>query len=335
MANSKNRFEQLIEYIINEDEDKAKSLFHKIVVEKSRDIYESLVDEEQCSIERGTGARRLSDEIGDHKDEINGDEIGEAEEDFDGEEDFDAELGGDEFGDEEGGEEGDEMGDEFGDEEGGEEGLEDRVLDLESAMDELKAEFDTLMADEENEEENFPGIHDGDDEVSDEEGDDDNMSAELDSDEEGEEEVKTESASIYGEGKKSPAELMREYVEKVTAVKPSEGDAVGSGGTKTPINAKSTQINGKNDMGGTTANIAKGGTASDKDSNTGPKKPSNVYAKGEKKMGQDKYENSPAANTKGYDKKQTAKTKEGADTKGTQPVVKKSLNPGGKSGFKG
>ena len=41
-----NRYEQLIEHIINDDEAAAKALFHKIVVEKSRDIYESLMDEE-------------------------------------------------------------------------------------------------------------------------------------------------------------------------------------------------------------------------------------------------------------------------------------------------
>ena len=42
-----NKYEQLIEYIINEQEDKARELFHTIVVEKSRDIYESLMDEDQ------------------------------------------------------------------------------------------------------------------------------------------------------------------------------------------------------------------------------------------------------------------------------------------------
>jgi hypothetical protein len=42
-----NKFEQLIELFIAEDEQGAKDLFHEIVVEKSRDIYESLVDEEQ------------------------------------------------------------------------------------------------------------------------------------------------------------------------------------------------------------------------------------------------------------------------------------------------
>ena len=33
-----NKFEQLIEFIINDEEDKAKELFHEVVVEKSREI---------------------------------------------------------------------------------------------------------------------------------------------------------------------------------------------------------------------------------------------------------------------------------------------------------
>jgi hypothetical protein len=92
-------------------------------------------------------------------------------------------------------------------------------------------------------------------------------------------------------------------------------------------------------MGGTTANIAQGKFASDRDSNNGPKTPSNEYTKNggaNKKMGQDKYENSPAANTKGYKDKQTVKREqEGQTTKDSVPVVKKSFNPGGSSGFKG
>jgi hypothetical protein len=92
-------------------------------------------------------------------------------------------------------------------------------------------------------------------------------------------------------------------------------------------------------MGGTTANIAQGKFASDRDSNNGPKDPSNEYTKGggkAKRMGQDKYENSPAANTKGYKDKQTVKREqEGQTTKDSVPVVKKSFNPGGSSGFKG
>jgi len=41
-----NRFEQLIEYVINDEEAKARELFHDIVVEKSRQIYENIMAEE-------------------------------------------------------------------------------------------------------------------------------------------------------------------------------------------------------------------------------------------------------------------------------------------------
>ena len=41
-----NKFEQLLDYIINEEQDKAKELFHEIVVDKSREIYEGLIDEQ-------------------------------------------------------------------------------------------------------------------------------------------------------------------------------------------------------------------------------------------------------------------------------------------------
>ena len=39
-----NKFEQLLELLINEENEKAEALFHEIVVEKSRDIYEGLAE---------------------------------------------------------------------------------------------------------------------------------------------------------------------------------------------------------------------------------------------------------------------------------------------------
>jgi hypothetical protein len=45
------KFEQLIEYVINDEEAKAKELFHDIVVEKSREIYENLMTEEESEEE--------------------------------------------------------------------------------------------------------------------------------------------------------------------------------------------------------------------------------------------------------------------------------------------
>ena len=374
------KFEKLIQYIINEDDAKAKALFHDIVIAKSRDIYESLVDEDQFPVQRGRGAERLGDEIEDQNDVIDGDQQGMHEDDEFA--DDDDGVMDDNMDDEDmyneiiDGDEDEDMDDEDMDDEDmdDEASVEDRVMDLEDAIDELKSEFDSLMAGEEAEEENMPGIHDGADE--DDMGDDD----EFDTDEAESDGQKFGEASIYGESKKtdkpwtdmkgkqhsgtavkgdkydgkaaekeekakkvkesrksrkSPADLMREYVEKVTAVKPVEGDAIGSGGSKSSINCKSTQISGKNDMGGTTKNIAQCGSASDRDSNTSPKKPSNYLSKGETMMGQGKYENSPGANTKGYKDKRTVKREqEGQTTNGSVPVVKKSFNPGGSSGYK-
>jgi hypothetical protein len=136
-----NKFEQLVEYVINDDAEKARELFHEIVVEKSRTIYENMMDEE---------------ELGEAKDE----DLDESEEELDEamDQDLDETLGGDQADDliddveveEEGmsmeGEESD-MGD-VDTEEGGEEGLEDRVVDLEDKLDELMAEFEALMGDE-------------------------------------------------------------------------------------------------------------------------------------------------------------------------------------------
>ena len=93
------KYEQLIEYIINEDEDKARELFHSIVVEKSREIYESLIDEEDLEEVGG-------DQVADMVDEITSDEQGmaEAEDDemeMDDEEEVDMDMD-DEGGDLEG-----------------------------------------------------------------------------------------------------------------------------------------------------------------------------------------------------------------------------------------
>jgi hypothetical protein len=46
------KFEQLLDYIVNEEMDKANELFHEIVVEKSRTIYENLIADED-EVEEG------------------------------------------------------------------------------------------------------------------------------------------------------------------------------------------------------------------------------------------------------------------------------------------
>lgn len=241
-----NKYEKLIEYIINEQEDKARELFHKIVVEKSREIYENLVDEE--TVEEG-GMDSIADDV-------EQEDIGMLEADDD-------EM---------------DMGDEMpGDDMGGEGELEDRVMDLEAALDELKAEFDALMADEEGEAEHSDGEHDPD----------------------------------FGGDEEEPKESMvREYVDKVAAPANAEGQTVGAQSSSKPsVNAKSI-VAGKNDMGGSSANIAKGGAEQAADGKPTPK-PNNQYTKGQ---GQVKhagnFENVPGAHSKGYTSKASAKTGE-------------------------
>ena len=265
-----NNYEKLIEYIINEQEDKARELFHKIVVEKSREIYENLVDEE--TVEEG-GMDSIADDV-------EQEDIGMLEADDD-EMDMGDEMPGDDMGDEMPGDDMDmdaDMGDEMpGDDMGNEGELEDRVMDLEAALDELKAEFDALMADEEGEAEHSDGEHDPD----------------------------------FGGDEEEPKESMvREYVDKVAAPANAEGQTVGAQSSSKPsVNAKSV-VAGKNDMGGSSANIAKGGAEQSADGKPTPK-PNNQYTKGQ---GQVKhagnFENVPGAHSKGYASKASAKTGE-------------------------
>ena len=287
-----NKFEKLIEYIINDEDQKARELFHDIVVEKSRDIYESIMDEEQME-ERVHG-----DQVGDMVDEIGHEEsVGEAEDEFAdaGEE----ELGGDEdLG-------GEESGEEFGgDTEGNpaEEEIEDKVMNIDAKLDELLAKFDEIMGDVDGEE---PA---GDDMGAEEPAMD--MGAEEPAPEqfaEGEQPEwlkansgkagtsesgksgksgKSGASGKSGSGKmesKGTAELMREYVDKIQDMNltgASEGDAVGGAGKKTSVNTKSITGPGA-DFGGTPVKAT--GPTSNQDGTT-PTKASNEYNKGQSEI---------------------------------------------------
>ena len=57
------KFEQLLDLIVNEEMDKANELFHEIVVEKSRDIYENLIAEEAEEEEMEEAAEESDEEM--------------------------------------------------------------------------------------------------------------------------------------------------------------------------------------------------------------------------------------------------------------------------------
>jgi hypothetical protein len=267
-------YEQLIEFIINEQEDKARELFHQLVVEKSRSIYENIVDEED--LEEDMGGNEVDGLMGSIDSEVSADETG-----LDSEEE-------DEFGD---------MDDEELEPES-EEGLEDRVMDLETALDDLKAEFEQLMAGEQEEPEH------------DDMGDMDSMDA-MDSEEEPE----------------TDETMVREYTEKVTAPSnKSEGGTVGTGGDAPTVNTQSI-VAKKNDMGGTASNIAKGGAEQNPDGKPTPKA-SNMYTKGQGEVEvASRNVNKPGGNgaNKFFSKKESASSKEGQTTSGKLPVADKSV----------
>ena len=131
-----NKFEQLIEYVINDEQDKAQELFHEIVVEKSRDIYENIMAEEEgLEEDEDVVEEGLEEELGGSQTQNFIDDIEVEEEGIS--------LEADDMEDEE-------MIDEPVDmdaDDAGEEDLEDRVVDLEDKLDELMAEFEELMGD--------------------------------------------------------------------------------------------------------------------------------------------------------------------------------------------
>jgi hypothetical protein len=195
-----NKFEQLIEYVINDDEAKARELFHDIVVEKSRAIYEEMMQEED-EIEEGMDAE-LDDEVeeveegmmgGDQADDLIDDiEVEEEGISMEGDDDMDSEDHHDDMG--------------------GDEELEDRVVDLEDKLDELMAEFESLM-----------GGDDMGDEEMDVEVSDEFDTPDMDSEEVVDDELETEG--------------MYENVSLKAVSKPTHGD--NGANTKSPVAANS------------------------------------------------------------------------------------------------
>ena len=145
-----NRFEQLIEYVINDEEQKARELFHDIVVEKSRAIYENLMAEE-AEEDLDEAAEEELDEAeeddldegmmgGDAADDLIDNVETEEEMSMESEDDADAEF------DDEAEEAGADLtGDLEADHDEGEAATKDDIMNLEDKLDQLMAEFEAAM----------------------------------------------------------------------------------------------------------------------------------------------------------------------------------------------
>jgi hypothetical protein len=261
-----NKFEKMLELLVNEDKAAAEELFHEIVVEKSRDIYESLLEDEA---EVDEADDEEVDESDEDLDEADDEEVDESDEDLDEnfsldtfEVEADDDMGGDptddmmaDLGmDDEDGEGDDDMGDAEDDAD-----VEDRVEDLEDALDDLKAEFEKMMAGDDE------GEDDGEEADDDAEGDMD-MDAEEEPEEEAmafeaaDEEVDESDEEVEEDTtEKSASETMREYVEKVTATMGDNG-----------VNGKSA-VAKPNNMGGTSGNLNQAGSDASSETGAGKK----------------------------------------------------------------
>jgi len=157
------KFEQLIEFVINDEEDKAKELFHDIVVEKSREIYENLMNEEEedDAEENDSEEDDAEEDLDEGMESIGGDASDDLMQDVESDEAGIQEESDAEF-DDAAEEDGEEL---THDMEGGndtEHDIEDRVIDLEDKLDELMAEFESMMDGDEGGEHSDLGGEEGD-----------------------------------------------------------------------------------------------------------------------------------------------------------------------------
>lgn len=276
----KSKLEQMLEKLVNNDREGADSLFHEFVIEKSRGIYEKMLEDDLNDIEVDEASHDKDEKKKDKKDdekvkEESDEEVDESSDDEEVKETSDEEV--DEASDEDveeatdektdenfaeitpeadpmGGDAADDMIDDMEADDEGDmekdddaEDMEDRVVDLEDALDDLKAEFEKMMADKEGgddmDDEDAPDMDMGDEEKEDE-------AIEPASDLSMEQPVADE---MPFEGKKSETEQMREYVEKVASPKGEDNKA------KSPVASA-------NNMGGTASNLNAGGEGDTKGS---------------------------------------------------------------------
>ena len=291
-----NKFEQLLELLINEENEKAEALFHEIVVEKSRDIYEGLADETTATEAKEESKEEAVEETKDETVEETTEESKDEEANEGEEVQIEDEKTEEETIEEVGGDATDELvkdiaADETGDAEtaaddmekdmdaDAEEGdTEERVADLEDALDELKAEFEKMMSGKM-----------GDEEGSEEEKEEESVAPVADPNAE---------LSMEAKHDDKKKEKMDEYKIQKSADNKDHAD-----------NKKSPVAN-KNDMGGTTANIAKGGEDKGRPAPTAQKMAGDFENTG----GKDK--------STSFKKEVKANTADGSDKSAKSPVAK-------------
>jgi len=219
------KFEQLLDYLVNEDHEKANELFHEIVVEKSREIYENLIAEEEMDDEEEMEESMHDEENLEDSYMMDGEsDTGDSTDDFGGEISAD----GDNFDAPEEDEESEEQED-------------SAIMDIKNAIQELEAAFAELEA--------AQGSEDMDD---------DDMDMDMDDEEEMDHE------GMYMEGRRITREYVEKVGQdwdknaqkgeqhKMAGAGTGENEDQGGRNTKSPVSSGK----GKPVTGATAENIA-------------------------------------------------------------------------------
>lgn len=322
----KSKFEQMLEKLVSDDRAGAEEIFHDIVVEKSRSIYEGILENdikdievEETSKEKSTeeetteASKKEDEQVEEASEETSEEASNESKEEKDEE---DEEKTDESFVDvansevapaeAHGGDatdamisdieapadaEGDEDKQDNDDSEKDEEEIEDRVVDLEDAIDDLKAEFEKMMGQDKDE----PADQEDDAEEGDEESKEDESFVSQDA------EIAQDAIELGDQpavesksnAPKTASEEIREYVNKVAVAHKD-----GSDNSKSPVA-------GKNNMGGTAKNLVQGGE--EKGSNT-PKSTEDNAGNINVPGGKVKLTAAPKAKTKAEDDKSSKKS---------------------------
>ena len=238
---TREKLEKVLEFIINEENEKASDLLHDVFVEKARGIYEEIATEDE-DLEEATEEEVEEAKSDDDKEDKEQVDEADIQDQFADEVEVDSEM----IDQEEVAEEdpmGDEipMDDEMGDAEG-EDPVEDAFMNVEDALDELKAEFAQLMGDEE------PADMDDEAPV-------DDMSDMVDAEE--------EDPLMMGGNDEEPVEEELDYEQvgegavNVPDPNMSETGFAAAGGSTGAVGNKSP-VASKNDMGGTAVKVNDG-----------------------------------------------------------------------------
>jgi hypothetical protein len=262
------KFEQLLDLIVNEESEKASELFHAIVVEKSREIYENLIAEEEEEEKEMDEAEEDQDESVEEAEE---DQDESVEENMDLEDSYSMEAdeedpmsasgdATDEFGSDIG-------GDDMGGEEEHEADEDSAIMDIKTAIQELEAAFAELEQAQGGEQADM--------------GFGDHEEPKMDMDDKPEDEMM---------GMHEGRRVTREYVEKVgndwdKNSQKSQGQYVGSGSGETesaPVEGHSPIASGKNKPGPANVNgrnLVQGSTEGQSNTGTSPNKVNNGITK--------------------------------------------------------